>query len=81
VNSRAGKYWLFLVAILLLPAWALGQAEPYFDLRKPLPLIEFGAWKEAGNSDIADEFALSFPSAYPSAYKINNTVPLRIFLP
>ncbi len=51
------------------------------DLRQPLPRIAFEPWREVSDSDRFTEYVVSFPSAYSSPYEINNSVPLRAFIP
>lgn len=45
------------------------------------PIIEFPQWKEVDRPEGSIEYLVSFPSPVVSPYEVNNTVPLRIFIP
>ncbi|MBX7132377.1 MAG: alpha/beta hydrolase family protein [Fimbriimonadaceae bacterium] len=50
-------------------------------VRNPPPEIKFEAWKLVRQTDQAEEYELSFPTAMETAYPENNRVPVRAFLP
>ncbi len=64
--------WLFLVA------FSSSQVQ---NPRDPLPVATFPAWRLIDRDDEMEEFGLSFVSAFTTAYKQNNSVPLDVFLP
>ncbi len=69
------------LAILLGTVCRVGFAQEIIDLRQNLPKITFDALKNIGDTDLATEYSLSFPSAYISDSSVNNVVPLRILIP
>lgn len=68
---------------LAAPLWFAGAAigQESIDLRQPVPKIAFEPWREVAETDRLREYVGSFPSAYSSPAPINNTVPLRTFIP
>ena len=70
-----------LTCLIGIVATVTSFAQTKLDLRDPIPSISFEEWKEVGDSNRWREYVLSFPSAYVSPEPINNTVPLRIFIP
>lgn len=51
------------------------------DLRIAPPTIQFAPWQEVARTDDGIEYLATFPTAHPSGYAVNDTVPLRVFLP
>ena len=49
--------------------------------RDVLPPITFPQWRFVDRDEDLEEYSLSFPSVFTSAYKINDTVPVVVFLP
>lgn len=45
------------------------------------PAIAFPEWKEVGRPEGSIEYLVTFPSAISTPHPVNNSVPLRIFLP
>lgn len=76
---RVFRSLLTCVAAVLVPCFL--QAQETIDLRKPLPTVTFGELKEVADSDLLKEFTTSFPSAFTSSEPVNNTVPIRVFIP
>jgi len=72
-------YCLTCIAALCVPC--LGKAQEIADLRQPVAKITFDPWRESSDSDRWKEYTATFPSAFTSPEPINNTVPLRIFVP
>lgn len=70
---------LTCVAAVFVPGSLYAQEK--IDLRLPLPATTFGELKEVADSEFFKEYTTSFTSAFVSVEQINNTVPLRVFIP
>lgn len=50
-------------------------------IKEAPPSIQFAAWKEVDQTEAGTEYLAEYPSPLPSPFPVNNSVPLRVFLP
>ena len=71
---------VLVIVSVLCAAPLMSQAQAPKVNEAP-PLIEFPNWKLVDESDEAQEYLVSFPSALTTKYPENNTVQVRVFIP
>lgn len=79
MNRLRSRLALALCLLAASIGTALAQKTP--EVTVPPPPIVFSPWQEIARTDTGIEYLASFPSAYPSGYAVNDTVPLHVFLP